>query len=500
MNSAIVEVRGVTKVFASTRALSDVSLTIGAGEVHGLVGRNGAGKSTLVAAMSGLIRPDSGAVLIDGSPAWQGTSQETRAAFGKVAVVHQTPALVDSLSVAENLHLEPELVPSRYGFLSWRRLNREAETMLAHWDLKLNPRQLVADLGPAERQLLAIARAMSRDASVIILDEPTAALPIAEAELLFARLRALRRKGMAFVYISHHLEEVAQICDRATILRDGEVIATKNAGELGVSDLVALVAGRRLNRLNRPTYVADQRTPILLALKHLKIQPNARGIDLEMRGGEAHALVGILGSGAERLGQIIAGAAPAFGGTVSFVGSPLPLENRSASVVAGVGYVPADRHADGYVGVLGVRENVALSCIDNLSNRAGFVERRAEAALADRAIVDYCIKVASREQAVGSLSGGNQQKVVIARALARNPRLLVAIHPTRGVDVGAKESIYELLRAYVKRGNLLILVTDELDEVDALASTVTVLREGDAVVTQNRWTHEELLLAMEGTV
>lgn len=498
-NRAIVEVLGITKVFGSTRALSDVSLTIESGEVHGLVGRNGAGKSTLVAAMSGLIRPDSGSIVIDGASAWHGTTQQARAAFSKVAVVHQTPALVDSLSVAENLHLEPEHLPTRYGFLSWRRLNRDAEELLGQWDLELDPRQLVANLGPAERHLVAIARAMSREAAVIILDEPTAALPVAEAELLFKRLRSLREKGMAFVYISHHLEEVAQICDRATILRDGEVIATKHAGDLAVSNLVTLVAGRALARLDHPAYEVDPRSPVILALRQVKTTPSALGVDIDMRGGEAHAFVGILGSGAERLGQIIAGAVPAYGGTMTFAGSPLPFADRLASVVAGVGYVPADRHADGYVGVLGVRENVALSCMDRLSSRAGFVGTRAEVALADQAIAEYGIKVADREQPVGSLSGGNQQKVVIARALARGPQLLVAIHPTRGVDVGAKESIYELLRSYVKQGNLLVLVTDELDEVDALATTVTVLRQGDAVATRDHWSHDELLLAMEGT-
>lgn len=494
----VLDVQNVSKTFGVTRALSDVSLQIRRGEVHGVLGRNGAGKSTLVSTLSGLVRPDSGTITIDGEEA-HGPENENKSAFQSIAMVHQTPALVDSLSVAENLHLEPHQLAGRGGFIRWKAVHNRAAELLEQWNLDLDPRQPVSGLGPAERHLLAIARAMARDATVIILDEPTAALPAHEIDQLFAKLRDLKTQGMAFVYISHHLEEVVRVCDRATILRDGQVVATRDRDRLNVVDLVGLVAGRDLAAVERTSSARRDRQTTLLRVTGVRPIPTSDGMSFDLHKGEVLAVTGLLGCGAEKLAEIVAGVAKPLDGEVVFKNRPVQFGNRTANVESAIGFVPADRHADGYVGMLSVRANISLSAMGMVTGPLGFVNTARENALADNAIANYDIKVSDREQAVESLSGGNQQKVVIARALATQPELLVAVHPTRGVDVGAKESIYELLRTFAAKGNAIILITDELAEADALADRVIVMREGNAVAEFEHWSHDELLLSMEGT-
>jgi len=498
-STEVVQITGVSKSFGGTRALSDVSLSIGRGEVHGLLGRNGAGKSTLVSALAGLVKPDAGDIRIMGRSAWNQSGTGDPSVFASVAMVHQTPALVDSLSVAENLQLEPGSRKTRLGFISVKEMKRDAETLLARWGLDLDPNRTVSGLSPAERHLLAIARAMARDAAVVILDEPTAALPAPEVERLFESLRTMRSLGRSFIYISHHLEEVRQICDSATVMRDGQVVARRAHDELDIKDLATLVAGRELASVEKRSAVDPAAgAAALLELNGLRATSRSHGVDLTIHAGQVHALTGLLGSGAEQVAEVVAGAIPPLSGQVLLGGRDVTAQDRSGSVASGVGYVPGDRHTDGYIGILGVRENTELPMLRRLSNRLGILRTKDEVRLADTAVREYDIKVSSIDQPVGSLSGGNQQKVVIARALATGPRLLVAIHPTRGVDVGAKDSIYALLHAFVDQGNAVLLVTDELAELDALATTVTVMRQGDVVEQYRQWTHNELLLAMEG--
>lgn len=494
----VVELDGVSKRYGATQALADASLTIAVGEVHGILGRNGAGKSTLVSALAGLITPNTGTIRVDGELAWSAGGGGDNTLFGRIAMVHQTPALVDSLSVAENLHLEPHALAGRGGYVAWRQINGRAAELLRTWQLDLDPQQPVATLGPAQRHLLAIARAMARDARVVILDEPTAALPASEIDRLFANLTALKEKGTSFAYISHHLEEITRICDRVTVLRDGRVIADRAKEELSVTDLVQLVAGHSLApRVRRPAVGRGDIGPVL-QVRQVLAGPRGRPVDLAVEPGEILALTGLLGSGAEELADIIAGAAPDFGGTVAVNGRPVRLGSRTLSVAEGVGYIPADRHAAGYIAGMSVRENASLSSLHLISNRWGVLSSQAERDMAAQAITGLSIKTAGQDQTVGSLSGGNQQKVVLARAMATRPRLLVAVHPTRGVDVGAKAAIYRLLHDFAGTDKAVLLVTDELEEIDAVANRVLVMRRGAVAGEFTDWSHQQLLLAMEG--
>lgn len=494
----VVELEGISKRYGATQALADAGLAIQTGEVHGILGRNGAGKSTLVSALAGLMTPDSGTIRVEGQIAWSATATGDRALFNRIAMVHQTPALVDSLSVAENLHLEPHTIAGRGGYVSWRYLNGRAEELLRQWQLDLDPQQPVDTLGPAQRHLVAIARAMARNAQLVILDEPTAALPATEIDRLFLNLTALRDQGTSFAYISHHLEEVTQICDRVTVLRDGRVIATRDKQELSVPDLVQLVAGQSLTqRDRRPAISAADADPVL-QLKDVVAGPRGRRVDLIVQPGEIVALTGLLGSGAEELADIVVGAAPSLGGEVELNGRSVRLGKRTRSVADGMGYIPADRHAHGYVGEMSVRENASLSSLHLISNRWGVLSGTAERDMAAHAIDGLAIKTDGQEQTVGSLSGGNQQKVVLARAMATQPRMLVAVHPTRGVDVGAKAAIYTLLQDFVGIDKAVLLVTDELEEIDAVANRVVVMRRGAVISEYTTWSHQQLLLAMEG--
>ncbi len=496
--SNVVELDGISKAYGATQALADASMAIRSGEVHGILGRNGAGKSTLVSALAGLMTPDRGTIRVDGEIAWSAAANGDRNLFNRIAMVHQTPALVDALSVAENLHLEPHTIAGRGGYVSWRRLNGRAEELLRQWRLDLDPEQPVGTLGPAQRHLVAIARAMARKAQVVILDEPTAALPATEVDRLFLNLTELRDQGTSFAYISHHLEEVTRICDRVTALRDGRVIATRDKHELSVPDLVQLVAGQSLTqRDRRPTVSVGGAQPVL-QLQQVVAGPRGQAVDLIVQPGEIVALTGLLGSGAEELADIVAGAAPSFGGTVTLNGQPVRLGSRPRSVSDGVGYIPADRHAHGYVSGMSVRENASLSSLHLISSRWGVLSTAAERDMASSAIDGLAIKTDGQEQTVGSLSGGNQQKVVLARAMATQPRLLVAVHPTRGVDVGAKAAIYKLLQNFAGTDKAVLLVTDELEEIDAVANRVVVMRRGAVTGEYTTWDHHQLLLAMEG--
>jgi len=502
----VVELADISKRYGATQALADASVAIRSGEVHGILGRNGAGKSTLVSALAGLITPDSGTIYVDDAVAWSAAGRGhvlhgqpgDKSLFDRIAMVHQTPALVDTLSVAENLHLEPHAIAGRGGYVSWRHLNGHAAELLRQWHLDLDPQQPVGTLGPAQRHLLAIARAMARDARVVILDEPTAALPATEIDRLFDNLTALKEQGTSFAYISHHLEEVTRICDRVTVLRDGHVIATRDKHELSVPDLIQLVAGQALAHRDRRPAVGPGATASVLELNQVVAGLRGAPVDLTLEPGEILALTGLLGSGAEELADIVAGAAPSFGGTVTLNGHPLQIGSRTRSVAEGVGYIPADRHAHGYVAGMSVRENASLSSLHLISNRWGVMSPTAERDMAANAITGLAIKTDGQEQAVGSLSGGNQQKVVLARAMATRPRVLVAVHPTRGVDVGAKAAIYTLLQNFIGTDKAVLLVTDELEEIDAIANRVVVMRRGAVVGVFTDWSHQGLLLAMEG--
>lgn len=485
----IVEMTNIIKTFGSTRALRGVDFTVMPGEIHALLGRNGAGKSTLVSALSGFTPADGGAIRIADTQLTANGQSYAADIRGDIAHVQQTPRLFDQLTVAENLFIENPTVRSRWGAISHCRMIERASALLEEWKIDIRPTALAGQLDAGTRQLLEIMKALNRGVPVMILDEPTAALSNAEKRILFDHIRTLKSQGVSFVYISHHLDEVFEVADTVTILRDGQVVTARAAvSSLDVETIANLMMGQTTSRSEREDHTDTQATPLLQA-REVQIAPGTSPINLTIRRGEIVALAGPVGSGKEDLALILAGHKQPANGKVSGASDRMPV----------IGLVPTDRHASGYVGILGVRENVAVGGLGLLSNSLGFINRRKEAEHVGGLARQTNVIAASLEQPVGQLSGGNQQKVVFARSLCQSPDVIVALSPTRGVDVGAKEQLYALLRELASKGLGVVVVSDEEDEISQLANRVVIVFEG-AVVDElvGDYSMKDLILRMEG--
>jgi len=475
---------GISRSFGTTKALQDVSLSVHAGECHALVGRNGAGKSTLVGVLTGLLKPDSGSVLLDGEPA---PGLGDRAAWQeRVACVYQRSMVVPSLSVGENIFLNR----SEHTLIRWRELRGQARRLLLDWGFDLDVDQPAAELSVEERQIVEIARALAIGARFLILDEPTAALESKAVERLFERVRRVKASGVAILYISHHLEEIYEICDRTTVLRDGKRIVTAAVTELDHERLVAAMVGSELARAaeDQPAPAREVDGRPRLVVRGLTVRTplgSAEDVSFDVRAGECVGLFGLRGSGTAAIADAVAGLLKPSAGEIVLDGT-------------GIGYVPEDRHARGVVATLGVDENLTLSILGRLSRFGvvSMVRRRQEAeALKDR----LQIVASGGEQPLAELSGGNQQKVVVGRALASRPGLLVVVSPTVGVDVASKEALLGVVDRAREEGAAVLLVSDDLDEL-RICTRVLVVHRGSVVkeLQDAPWDRHELIAAAEG--
>lgn len=486
----IVEMRVIVKTFGSTRALRGVDFTVNHGETHALLGRNGAGKSTLVSALSGFTPADSGTIRVGDAEVTASGHNYAAAIRANLAHVQQTPRLFDQLTVAENIFIENPIARGRFGLVSQKRMVERADALLAEWNIGISPTALAGQLDAGTRQLLEIIKALSRGVPVMILDEPTAALSNHEKKILFEHIKALRSTGVSFVYISHHLDEIFEVADIVTILRDGQTVTERApVDSLDVDQIANLMMGQATVRSARKDHTDVAAAPLITA-KGVKIKSTSKApIDFEVKRGEIVALAGPVGSGKESLGMILAGRQEPAAGQV----------NGRTNARPSVGLVPTDRHASGYVGILGVRENIAIGGLDILSDKLGFIRASSEIDLVGRLARETNVIASSLDQPVSQLSGGNQQKVVFARSLCRSPEVVVALSPTRGVDVGAKEQLYALLRDLARNGLGVVVVSDEEDEIAQLANRVVIVFE-DAIVDElvGDYSMKDLILRMEG--
>jgi simple sugar transport system ATP-binding protein len=494
----VVEAIGVTKRFGATVALDDVGLTVQPGESHALVGRNGAGKSTLVSILTGLARPDAGQVLFTGQPA--PSVADPNAWRGHVACVYQKSTIIQSLSVAENLYLNrQDSFTGRRGLVSWRALYAHAARLLANWNIDVDPKVEAGKLTVEQRQTLEIARALSFGARFIILDEPTAQLDGAGINRLFERLRSLQAAGVAFLFISHHLQEIYEICQTVTVYRDARHVLTAPVAGLGREALIEAMTGeatglRELGQGSAP--VAAGAAP-LLQVEHLTGTSEFVDVSLTVRAGEIVGLAGAVGAGAVAVGETVVGLRKPFRGTVTVAGRPVRPGSVPASLAAGVGFVPEDRHRQGLVPLRSIAENLTLTVAERLG-RYGFVSENARRRTAAGLMRRLDVKAAGPDQPVSALSGGNQQKVVMGRALASEPRVLVLIRPTAGVDVKSKESLLGTVEAAVADGRAALIVSDELDDL-RVADRVVVMFKGEVVAELPRgWTDRQMVAAIEG--
>jgi simple sugar transport system ATP-binding protein len=492
------DAHSISKSFGRTKALQDVSLTVEPGECHALVGRNGAGKSTLVAILTGLLKPDTGSVRLYGEPA---PSLGDRAAWQeRVACVYQRSMVIPTLSVGENIFLNR----TEGSLVHWQELRRQSRKLLLEWGFDLDVDQLAAELSVEQKQIVEIARALAIGARFLILDEPTASLESRAIERLFERIRRVTESGVAILYISHHLEEVYEVCDRATVLRDGKRIVTAPVTELDHEQLVTAMVGGELARAIReqtpPSEDVVEGAP-RLRVRGLSVQTplgSVEDVSLDVRAGECVGLFGLRGSGTVAIADAVAGLVKPSAGAIELDGAPLQAGRADVALRKGVGYVPEDRHARGFVPTLGVAENLTLPILERLS-RWGLVSSSKRQAAADALSARLQIVASSGEQPVAELSGGNQQKVVVGRALAAQPSLLVVVSPTVGVDVASKEALLGVIDAAREDGAAVLLVSDDLDEL-RICTRVLIVRRGKIVkeFREAPWDRHELIAAADG--
>ena len=481
----------VSKSYA-TPVLSDVAFDLKAGEVHALVGENGAGKSTLARIIAGLTEPDSGRMLLRG--ALYAPESKVAAAESGVRIVLQELNLIANLSIAENIYFDQ--LPHRFGWVDYARLHDRARQVLAQVGLeKIDPARKVGSLGVGQQQLVEIAAGISRRCDVLILDEPTAALTGAQVECLFTQTRRFVAKGGAVLYISHRMEEIRQIADRITVLRDGKIIATRRAQEVSTDQIVALMVGRDLAA--EIPGIPRSPGPVLLRVQNLRAPPAVRDVSFEVHAGEILGFAGLMGSGRTETMRALFGADRRESGSIFRRDVPVEVKSPTDAVRHGIALLTEDRKGQGLLLPLSVRVNTTLLRLGKFSSRAGWIKERSEVAEARRWVEMLKVRCASVEQPVGELSGGNQQKVVLAKWLLRDCEVLVCDEPTRGIDVGAKFEIYQLLVRLADKGKAIVIVSSDLKELLETCDRIVVMSAGRVAATFRRgeWTQEKIMTA-----
>lgn len=489
----MLQLRNIAKTYPGVRALRGVDLQLFPGEVHALLGENGAGKSTLIKIASGVVAPDPGAEIRLGDTVVENATAREMQALG-LAVVYQNPTLFSELSVAENL-----LLGEDGPVISWRTRATRARALLARIGADFDVERPVKDLRMAEKQLLEIARALGRSAKVLILDEPTASLSQQDADRLLDLVEKLRADGVAILYITHRLEEVLRLADRFTVLRDGSYVGTFPRAEVDRSRLVQLMAGRDLAELF-PKVSVELGETILETRALCHAHSGVDNINLSVRRGEILGLGGLVGAGRTELARVLFGLSPATSGEILIDGKPASIRSVSDALAHGLAYVPEDRKEHGVVEALPIAENISLPILRRLSG--AWLDEPREEQLAAELSARLGVKAASIYVTAGTLSGGNQQKVALARWLATQPRVLILDEPTQGIDVGAKAEIHRLMGELVKSGMAIILISSEMPELLGLADRIAVLRRGRVagILPAREATRETLLhLALEDT-
>ncbi|MDP6526283.1 MAG: sugar ABC transporter ATP-binding protein [Kiritimatiellia bacterium] len=496
-NKVILKMEGMCQAFPGVQALEEVGLEVYKGEVLGLVGKNGAGKSTLVRILMGLQTPDAGTITIDGKSYERMAS--SAALQAGVAYVPQIVNVMDSLSVAENI-LAGDMPVSRLGLVDWKEVYREAESRLARLGLNLDVRKPAEGLKVAEKTMLAIAKALFGDTKLIILDECTAPLPHADIELLFDFIKSLEGQGVAFIYISHHLEEVFEICDRVTVLRDGLGAGTYQVADLDMDKLAHLIAGEDVKEYERFASAIKDRP--VLKIEGLTRRGSYEDIDLVLHEGEVVGLSGLQGCGAEDLAAGLFGMERRGVGSVTINGRPLTARNPKEAFSQGLALLPQDRNKYGMVGLRPVRENVTYTVLDRIRNFLGVIWRKKEESIVDGYIESLGIKTPSREELVRQLSGGNQQKVVFAKLAAVGPSVLVLHEPTTGVDIRAKQDIFKIVDDLASKGSAILVISSKAREQAGICDRVIVMYKGRIVKEFHKgdsgMTPENIVRAIEG--
>lgn len=496
-DSYVVEMRDIVKTFPGVRALDHVDFALRPGEIHSLVGKNGAGKSTLMNILTGIYQPDHGQIWVGGEPVDLMTTALAKQVG--IAYVHQHSQLIPALSVAENIFCG-ELPTDSAGFVDWRGTYREASERLARVGLEIDPKRRVEGLSVAEQQMIEIANAMFAEARVIVLDEATAPLPKNEVAMLFSFVRRQRDRGVAFIYISHYLEEVFELCDCVTVLRDGQLVGNYQVSDLDMPELIRLISGTKVERFRRERVELDGQP--VLEIKGLTRPGAYHDVNLAFKAGEIVGLTGLEGCGKAMLARGLYGLEPLGEGEVLLEGETYAAEMPDQALHKGVAYLPRDRHRLGIVGIRSVLENITLPVLERLINALGLLRTRAERSHAQRFVDTLGIMTPGLQQPVQFLSGGNQQKVVFAKLAGTEPKVLLLDEPTQGVDVQAKTEIMRIIDEMSRQGVAVAFISEEIRELLDVCDRVVVMYDGQVTtefkVGEADATVEKILQAVEG--
>ncbi|MBL8153702.1 MAG: sugar ABC transporter ATP-binding protein [Anaerolineae bacterium] len=494
MTAVLLDVEQINKSFPGTHALRDVSFDLLPGEVHALMGENGAGKSTLMHILCGVYAPDSGTIRL-GSQVVQMNGPRHAQELG-IGMVFQELSLAPGLSIAENVF--PNRAPIRAGaFVDWNALYRRTRDLLAQFDLEIDPRTLARDLNITTRQIVEIVKALSLNARILLLDEPTSALPPDEVSRLFSVIRRLKEKGIGIVYISHRIPEVMEIADRVTVLRDGQRVGTHPIGELTPDRIIEMMVGRKLADLypDRAEGLGSE----LLRVEHLSGVKSFSDVSFTLRRGEIIGLAGLLGARRGELLRALVGDVPISGGRLFVEGKPVRITSPGQAFALGMAYLPEERKSDGLFLKMPLRQNISVTALRRFA-RMGLMDSRSETSVAQEFVNRLRIRTPGVQQLVGRLSGGNQQKVMLSKWLVRTPQILIIDEPTKGVDVGAKVEIHALLRDLARQGAGIVFVSTEFPEIIGLADRILVMHEGRIVgeVAAAQATEQSLLRMSSG--
>lgn len=495
MSAYLLEMKGINKSFPGVKVLSDVQLNLKSGELVALMGENGAGKSTLMKILGGIYERDAGTIIVKGET--QEKMTPDIASSRGIAIIHQEMNLIPHLSVMENIFLGREYTYGKSGFVNWRKMRQETKRWLDQLAIKLDPDTLVGDLSVGQQQMIEIAKALSMQADILVLDEPTAALTNREIDALFDMIASLKEKGVGMIYISHRMEEIFQVSDRITVLRDGQYVGTVETAETNLDELVKMMVGREIT--DRFPKVEVQLGGERLRVENLNVKDKLSNISFSIKSGEIVGVAGLMGAGRTEMAKALFGLEKVREGQILVDGRPVRVTRPIDAISAGIALVTEDRKEEGLVLSLSVRENISLPNLQKVSS-LGVMKPSQEQVLSNDAIQRLFIKTAGGEQIVGSLSGGNQQKVVIGKWLAKKPKILILDEPTRGVDIGAKKEIYDIMNRLAQDGVAILMISSELPEVLGMSDRVLVMHEGRITgeFTREEATQEMIMRAATG--
>ena len=492
-----IEMRGIDKLFGSNQVLKQAGFTLESGEVHALMGENGAGKSTLMKILTGVYTKDAGTVLVDGKEVNYKNPQEAEKAG--IVFIYQELNVMFDLTVEENLFMGKE-IHGKFGICDKKAMQKKAQEALNILGVNISPKTVMAELSVGQQQMVEICKALMADAKVIIMDEPTAALTQSETVALFKVIESLRKKGVSMVYISHRMEEIFELCDRITVLRDGSYIGVKNIPETNMNEIVKMMIGREIGERypSRNVKIGKE----VLKVKELTRKGTFHDVNFSVRAGEVLGVSGLMGAGRTEIMQAIFGNLSYESGTIEIDGKEVKISNPRQAMEHGIGFITEDRKTEGLMLDKSIRENISLCNLRRIS-KSSVISREAEKNMVAEAIKDLHIKCFGSYHECNNLSGGNQQKVVLAKWILTNPKILILDEPTRGVDIGAKKEIYSIINKLAAQGVAIIMVSSELPEVLGMSDNIMVVREGEVrgIISYEEANQERVItLATGGTI